>query len=138
MSRAAAQESLAEPEGGGEFTARDGVRYAGTHLLIDLWDGRNLDDRTVVERALREAVSAAGATLLKIDLHTFTPTGGVTGVAILAESHMSIHTWPEEGYAALDIFVCGGCDAGAVVPVIQRHFESCNTRTTELRRGLVP
>ena len=121
---------------GGDFVEIDGERFAGTHLLIDLWDGKHLDDLDVVERALREAVHSAGATLLKIDLHHFTPFGGVSGVAILAESHMSIHTWPEEGYAALDIFVCGGCDAQRTVAVVCRHFETDNTRLTELRRGL--
>ncbi len=125
-------------ESGGDFAEIDGVRFAGTHLLIDLWDGQHLDSLEVVERALREAVEAAGATLLKIDLHHFTPSGGVSGVAILAESHMSIHTWPEEGYAALDIFVCGSCDAHRTVAVVRRHFETENTRLTEIRRGLAP
>ncbi len=122
----------------GDFLEVDGVRFAGTHLLIDLWEGRHLDNLQVVERALREAVQAAGATLLKIDLHHFTPYGGVSGVAILAESHMSIHTWPEEGYAALDIFVCGSCDVHRTVAVVRRHFETENTRLTEIRRGLAP
>ena len=122
----------------GDFKEVDGVRYAGTHLLIDLWDGHHLDSLDVVERALREAVSAAGATLLNIDLHHFSPYGGVSGVAVLAESHMSIHTWPEEGYAALDIFVCGHCDPHRVVPVIERHFETKKTRLTEVKRGVVP
>lgn len=126
------------PSSSGDFLEVDGVRFAGTHLLIDLWDGKHLDSLEVVEHALREAVQAAGATLLKIDLHHFTPFGGVSGVAILAESHMSIHTWPEEGYAALDIFVCGSCDAYSTVAVVRRHFETENTRLTEFKRGLAP
>ena len=121
---------------GGAFSTAHGVRYAGTHLLVDLWDGSNLDSLDEVEAALREAAQAAGATLLRIDLHHFTPYGGVSGVAILAESHMSIHTWPEEGFAALDIFVCGDCEARRIVPIIQRHFASVNTRVTELKRGV--
>ena len=121
---------------GGAFATAGGVRYAGTHLLVDLWDGHNLASLEAVEAALREAIVAAGATLVRIDLHHFAPHGGVSGVAILAESHMSIHTRPEEGFAALDIFVCGGCDARRIVPVIQRHFGSVNTRVTELRRGM--
>jgi S-adenosylmethionine decarboxylase len=138
---AAAHPSHHPPEeqaDGGAFSAADGVRFAGTHLLVDLWDGHDLDSLVVVEAALREAVQAAGATLLRIDLHHFAPYGGVSGVAILAESHMSIHTWPEEGFAALDIFVCGDCEARRIVPVIQRHFGSVNTRVTELRRGIAP
>ena len=128
---------VVEPSAG-DFKEANGVRFAGTHLLIDLWDGSHLDSLERVERALREAVNEAGATLLNIDLHHFSPYGGVSGVAILAESHMSIHTWPEEGYAALDIFVCGDCDPHRVVPVIERHFETKNTRLTELKRGVTP
>ena len=125
-----------ETQHGGAFATAEGVRYAGTHLLVDLWDGSNLDSLDAVEQALREAVQAAGATMLRIDLHRFTPGGGVSGVAILAESHMSIHTWPEEGFAALDIFVCGDCETGRILPVIQRHFGSTNISATEVRRGV--
>jgi S-adenosylmethionine decarboxylase len=128
----------APPESGGEFKIENGQRFAGRHLLIDLWDGNNLDSMEIVETALHESVTAAGATLLRIDLHRFTPYGGVSGVAILAESHMSIHTWPEEGCAALDIFLCGDCDPNRVVPVVQRQFGAVNTRVTEFRRGIAP
>jgi S-adenosylmethionine decarboxylase len=89
------------------FVERDGVRFAGTHLIVDLWQARRLDDLAGVERMLREAARNCGATLLNLDLHRFTPNGGISGVAVLAESHISIHTWPERGYAAIDIFMCG-------------------------------
>ena len=82
------------------FVERDGLRFAGTHLIIDLWQASRLDDLAHVEQALREATIRAGATLLNIDLHHFTPNGGISGVAVLAESHISIHTWPERAYAA--------------------------------------
>ena len=81
------------------FIERDGKRFAGTHLILDLWGASRLDEIDHIEEALREAVTEAGATLLHIHLHHFTPYGGVSGVAVLAESHISIHTWPEEGMA---------------------------------------
>ena len=81
--------------------------YSGTHLLADLFGCDGLDDIARVEAALRAAVTAAGATLLEIRLHGFGAGQGVTGVALLAESHISIHSWPERGYAAADIFLCG-------------------------------
>ena len=79
----------------------------GTHLLADLTGCTGLADVARVEAALREAVAAARATLLDVRLHHFGDGQGVTGVALLAESHISIHTWPEHGYAAVDIFLCG-------------------------------
>ena len=89
------------------FVVRNGVRCAGAHLIIDLYGAERLDDIDHIEAALRRAVNAASATLLHIHLHHFEPNGGVSGVAVLAESHISIHTWPENGYAALDVFMCG-------------------------------
>lgn len=122
----------------GDYVEKDGLRYAGTHLLIDLWDAERLDDLAHVETTLRAAVRATGATLLNIDLHHFTPNGGVSGVAVLAESHMSIHTWPERGYAAVDIFVCGGCNPHQAVPVLRQAFAPRNIQLAEQKRGLMP
>ena len=81
--------------------------YDGRHLLADLHGCSGLDDIALVERVLTEAAAAAEATLIEIRLHGFGPGLGVTGMALLAESHISIHTWPEHGYAAVDIFICG-------------------------------
>ena len=119
------------------YVERDGVRFAGTHLLVDLWGAKKLSDIAAVEAILRDAVVAAGATLLRMDLHSFEGSGGVTGIAILAESHMSIHTWPETGYIAIDIFVCGSCDAHAAIPVLQNGFEPVDIQISEHKRGLV-
>jgi S-adenosylmethionine decarboxylase len=78
------------------FVERDGLRFAGTHLIIDLWEASNRDDIEVVEKALRDAAAAAGTTPLKIDLHSFTPSGGITGAAVLAESHISFRRRPPQ------------------------------------------
>ena len=92
------------------FITRNGLTYAGSHLIIDLWDAEGLDDRDRIEQALIDAVNAAGATLLHIHLHTFSEGGGISGVAVLSESHISVHTWPERGYAAFDVFMCGDAE----------------------------
>ena len=118
------------------YVEKDGLRFAGTHLLVDLWGAQNLTDAGVIEAILCEAVTATGATLLRIDLHTFHSSGGVTGIAILAESHMSIHTWPETGYVAIDIFVCGSCDAYKAIPVLERGFDPQSLQLSEHKRGL--
>lgn len=120
------------------FIQRDGLRFAGTHLILDLWQATNLDNLEMVENALRDATKAAGATLLNIDLHSFTPTGGITGVAVLAESHISIHTWPEHAYAAVDIFMCGAAEPHKAIDVLRQAFAPENLTLIEHKRGLQP
>jgi S-adenosylmethionine decarboxylase len=127
-----------EASAGPRFVERDGLRYAGTHLLVDLWEGAGFDDIEHVRAALTEAAIATGATLLQVELHHFTPHNGVTGVAMLAESHISIHTWPEEDYAAVDIFVCGTCDPHRAIPVLRHAFKPARMQLAEHRRGLQP
>ena len=117
------------------FVVRNGVRCAGAHLIVDLYDAERLDDLDHIEAALRRAVDAANATLLHIHLHHFEPNGGVSGVAVLAESHISIHTWPENGFAALDIFMCGKADPDACIPVLREAFRPKNIAVSELLRG---
>lgn len=117
------------------FIERDGVQFAGTHLIIDLWGADRLDDIEHIHETLCEAVDAAGATLLHIHLHHFTPNAGVSGVALLAESHISIHTWPEHSFAALDIFMCGRAEPQNVVSVFERAFAPESIEVQEYLRG---
>ncbi len=115
----------------------EGLVHAGTHLLIDFWEASSLDDTAVVERALREAVSACQARLLHIHLHQFSENGGVSGVAVLAESHISVHTWPEIGYAAFDVFMCGECNPRRAIPVLRRTFLPRREKVSEQKRGIL-
>ena len=117
------------------FVERDGVRFAGAHLLVDLWGATRLDDIAFIRETFEDAIEAAGATLLHIHLHHFTPNDGVSGVAVLAESHISIHTWPENGYAALDVFMCGDADPQKAVPVLERAFRPDRLTVNEVLRG---
>jgi S-adenosylmethionine decarboxylase len=120
------------------FVERDGMRFAGTHLIIDLWQASGLDDANVVDMALRAAAEAAGATLLGIELHCFTPNGGITGIAVLAESHISIHTWPECAYAAVDVFMCGDARPYKASEVLRHAFRPRMLTIFEHRRGVMP
>lgn len=117
------------------FIERDGVRFAGTHLIIDLYGARRLDDLAHIERTLKRCVEVAGATLLHVHLHHVTPTGGVSGVAVLSESHISIHSWPEADYAALDIFMCGDAKPELAIGVLQEAFDPKNIMVGEHLRG---
>ena len=119
------------------FIVRDGVACAGTHLIIDLWGASRLDDLELMERSLREAVVACGATLLHIHLHHFTPNGGISGVAVLAESHISVHTWPERDYAAFDVFMCGDAQPMRSIAVLERAFRPDHVELHEHLRGAV-
>lgn len=119
------------------FVERDGAVFAGTHLLLDFWGADHLDDLRIVEQALRQSVDQCDATLLHIHLHHFTPNGGVSGVAVLAESHISVHTWPERSFAAFDIFMCGDTRPERAIAVLKRAFSPEKVKVTEKLRGVV-
>ena len=112
--------------------------HVGQHLLIDIWGARNLDDLNAVQTALLEAIHACGATLIVLKLHQFELGNGITGMAILSQSHMSIHTWPEIGYAAIDLFVCGMNDPHVIVPILQTSFMPTRLEVAEQKRGVYP
>jgi S-adenosylmethionine decarboxylase len=116
------------------FATRNGVRCAGVHLIIDLHGAKRLDDIDHIEATLRRCVEAARATLLHLHLHHFQPNG-VSGVAVLAESHISIHTWPDAGYAALDVFMCGSAEPDQCIPVLREAFAAERVGVNELLRG---
>lgn len=119
------------------FIERDGVLFAGTHLILDCWGAKHLTDIKHIEKALRKAVDVTGSTLLHIHLHHFTPNGGISGVAVLAESHISIHTWPERDYAALDIFMCGDTEPEKAIAVFESAFEADEVKVIKHQRGIV-
>ncbi|MBL6719310.1 MAG: adenosylmethionine decarboxylase [Pseudomonadales bacterium] len=119
------------------FIHRDGMVFAGTHLIVDFFDAHELDNLELMETAMRRAVKVSGATLLHIHLHHFTPNGGISGVAVLAESHISVHTWPECGYAAFDIFMCGDAKPELGVEALRKTFAPKRHEVAEHRRGVI-
>ena len=118
------------------FIRRNGIEYAGTHLILDFWQAEGLDDLELMESAMREAVEVCGATLLHIHLHHFTPSNGISGVAVLAESHISVHTWPERNFAAFDIFMCGDAKPELAIPILKNTFNPGRINITEQLRGI--
>lgn len=91
----------------------------GRHLIVECFGAQAGYDAPALEALLRRAAQAGGATVLSCHMHGFGTAGGVTGVALLAESHITVHTWPEAGYAAFDVFMCGACDADRAVAALR-------------------
>ena len=121
----------------------------GEHLLLDLYGVAPalLRDAAALETALRDAADALGATILHAHLHRFDSVrtglsageqGGVTGVLLLAESHLSIHTWPEHGFAAIDAFMCGTGTTHAARAVFERALAPERIDVRVARRGGEP
>ena len=111
--------------------------YLGNHLLVELYEcnSSKLNDQDQLERVLEDAVRISGATPLKSSFHKFAPQG-VSGFIIIAESHFSIHTWPEFGYAALDIFTCGdSIDNQKALDHIENELDVKTVTVTEIKRG---
>lgn len=113
---------------------KSSAKSAGIHILLDFWGARNINSVKYVRKALLDAVKASKFTLLKVDLHKFSPQG-VSGVAIIAESHVSIHTWPEYEFVALDIFVCGGKNPKPAINSLKKSFKPKKVIVKEIERG---
>ena len=109
----------------------------GKHLIAELWvrDPKLLDDPRQVRAAMLAACRQGNFSVINLDVHEFSPHG-VTGFALLSESHMSIHTWPEYGYAAVDVFTCGG-DAWEALEELERRLDVEQMDVQELDRGIV-
>jgi S-adenosylmethionine decarboxylase len=111
------------------------ARIAGTHLLVDLYGARRLDDPEHIEATLRRCAQAAGAELTHVHLRSVAPGGGVSGVAMLSESHISVHSWPQKGYAALDVFMSGDARPYLAIEVLRQAFEAREVAVREHARG---
>ena len=111
----------------------------GRHLLLDLndCDKEVLNDLSFLRNTLVAAAIDCGATVLSESFHPFEPQG-VSGVVVIAESHLSIHTWPEYGYAAVDIFTCGtSVQPEKAVEVLIEKLGAKDHSLTEIQRGLL-
>jgi len=125
------------------FIERDSVKFGGNHLVIDLMGAKKLGDLKHIEQTLKRCVEVAGATLQHVHLHPSTPSTGVSGVAVLSGGHLSIHTWPERDFAAMDVFMSGHDNAYACVGLLQEAFGAAKVTVTasqrgEIERGIAP
>ena len=111
----------------------------GRHLLVELYDcnRESLNDLDLIREAMLKAAIDCGAEVLGESFHRFSPQG-VSGVVVIAESHISIHTWPEHGFAAADVFTCGTkVNPEIAVDVLIEKLDSKNHNITEIQRGVL-
>lgn len=115
------------------------MKSLGKHLIVELYDCDRvrINDVAQVERIMVEAVKLSKATIIQPVFHQFSPHG-VSGVVVIAESHFTIHTWPEYGYCAVDIFTCGDLiDADLALHFLKEQFEAKNLSVVDIKRGVL-
>ncbi len=111
----------------------------GRHVLAEMYgcEPRSLDDVETVQRIMVDAAVKAGAEVREVAFHKFSPQG-VSGVVVISESHLAVHTWPEFGYAAVDVFTCGEkVDPWDAVNAIASWFKSEQVTASEMKRGVM-
>ncbi len=113
------------------------MKSLGRHLLIEFYncDSKTLDDVARIEEHMRIAARRANSTIVNSTFHRFSPYG-VSGVVVIAESHLSIHTWPEYEYAAVDLFTCGeSVNPWKALEYLREVFHPSRESVVELKRG---
>src|SRR5690554_4762691 len=111
----------------------------GRHVIAELWDCNieKLNDMNFIERLFVDAALAAGAEVREVAFHKFAPHG-VSGVVIISESHLTIHSFPEHGYASIDVYTCGNLDPNIASNYITKALEAKSSEVLELPRGMGP
>ena len=115
------------------------MNVLGRHLLLELknCNAEVLNDITIIRNCLTETAEQIGATVVNQSFHQFSPFG-ISGVVIVAESHLCIHTWPEYGYASVDVFTCGeSIDPKRAISLLTEKFGSKESSYLELKRGVI-
>jgi len=112
------------------------TEYAGIHLIIEFWGGKIIEDAKKIRSILIKTAKVSRNTSLGVKIHKFVPYG-VTGFILLAESHISIHTWPERNYVAVDIFSCGrNSQPYKGLDYLKKEFQPEKIRVQEIKRGV--
>jgi S-adenosylmethionine decarboxylase len=112
-------------------------KYAGIHLIAEFWGGKIIEDSREIEKILILAAKKSGNTPLKTVIHKFSPQG-ITGVLLLAESHIAIHAWPEWNYVAIDIFTCGNkAMPQRALEYLKKKFKPKKVQFQEIKRGVI-
>ena len=112
-------------------------KYAGLHIIAEFWGSKTIEDSKEIEKILVRSAIEGGNTPLKVTIHKFLPQG-ITGVILLAESHISLHAWPEYGYLAIDIFTCGDKTfPEKSLDYLRKEFEPKRVDVKRIKRGII-
>jgi len=112
-------------------------KYAGIHLIAEFWHGRIIENPKEIKKILIRSVKEAKSTPLEVIIHKFSPQG-LTGVVLLAESHVALHSWPEFNYLAIDIFTCGDwAKPGKALQYFKEIFKPKRVEIREIKRGRI-
>ena len=109
--------------------------FAGKHIIIDFWEPKFNNSISTLRSCIKHAAIEARATMLHIHLHRFGKNQGISGVAVLAESHISVHTWPERNYMAFDIFMCGDTSPELAVEFLVKKLHPQRKKIKTIKRG---
>ena len=114
------------------------LKSLGNHFLTELFSCNIeiINNVELVEEYMKTSAALSGATIVQSVFHTFSPYG-VSGVVILEESHLAVHTWPEHGYVAIDFFSCGDLDCNAAISNLSNRFGAEKTETKKIERGIL-
>jgi len=113
------------------------IKYAGIHLIAEFWGGKIIEDSKKIEKILIEATKKSGNTPLEVTIHKFSPQG-ITGVVLLAESHIALHLWSEFNYLAIDIFTCGDkAKPEKALEYLKKKFKPKKVVIQKITRGII-
>ena len=112
-------------------------KYSGVHLIADFWNGKVTENPKELKKILIGAVKASDSTPLEVAIHKFSPHG-ITGVVLLAESHIAVHHWPEFNYTAIDIYTCGDkANPAKALEYFKNEFQPKKIKVKTLKRGRI-
>jgi S-adenosylmethionine decarboxylase proenzyme len=115
------------------------MKALGRQIVVEYYgcNPATLNNVATIKQAMRDAAELSGATIVQEAFHLFNPHG-VSGVVVIAESHLTIHTWPEYGYAAVDLFTCGDdVNPDVAFEYLKSHLEASSSNAIEMKRGIL-
>ena len=118
------------------FIIEGNMAYSGKHIILDLWEPLFDNKIKTLKKTIERAVNISKANMLHLHLHRFGKEQGISGVAVLAESHLSVHTWPERNYIAFDMFMCGDTNPELASKYLVNTFRPKNKNIKVIKRGV--